>query len=70
MTTGTFTLVYAMGTAAALKLLPRGSWTWRGAAVGLVATLALLGLTGAHLLGPALIGAGAVAWTVRHRPPR
>ena len=70
MTTGAFTLVYAVGTAAALRLLPRGTWTRRGAAVGLVSTLVLLGLTGAHLLGPALIGAGAVVWTVRHRDAR
>lgn len=70
MTTGTFTLVYAMGTAAALRLLPRGTWTWRGAGVGFLATLALLGMTGAHLLGPALIGAGAVAWSLTHRDPR
>ena len=69
MTTGAFTLVYAMGTASALKLLPRHTWTHRGAAVGFVATLALLGLTGTHLLGPALIGAGAVAWTAFHREP-
>jgi amino acid efflux transporter len=70
MTTGTFTLVYAVGTAAALKLLPRGTWVRRGAAVGFVATLALLVLTGTHLLGPALIGAGALAWTAWRRGPR
>jgi amino acid efflux transporter len=63
MTTGTFTLVYAVGTAAALTLLPRGTWVRRGAGVGFVATLGLLLLTGTHLLGPALIGAGALAWT-------
>ena len=69
-TTGTFALVYAVGTAAALRLLPRGTWVRRGAAVGLVATLALLVLTGTHLLGPALIGAGALAWTVLRPTPR
>ena len=67
MTTGAFTLVYAVGTAAALKLLPRGTWVRRGAAVGLVATLGLLALTGANLLVPALIGVGALAWTAWHR---
>jgi amino acid efflux transporter len=66
MTTGAFSLVYAMGTAAALKLLPRDTWVWRGAGVGFVASLGLLGLTGTHLVGPALIGAGAVAWTILH----
>ena len=70
MTTGAFTLVYAVGTAAALRLLPRGSWVRRGAGVGFVATLALLALTGTHLLGPALIGAGALAWSAWHRPTR
>jgi amino acid efflux transporter len=68
--TGTFALVYAVGTAAALRLLPRGTWVWRGAVVGLVATLALLVLTGTHLLGPALIGLGALAWTTLHRGAR
>ena len=58
-----------MGTAAALKLLPRDTWVWRGAGVGFVASLGLLGLTGTHLVGPALIGAGAVAWTVLHKKP-
>ncbi|QIG43897.1 amino acid permease [Nocardioides anomalus] len=70
MTTGTFTLVYAVGTAAALKLLPRGTWVRRGAGVAFVATLALLAMTGAHLLGPALIGVGALLWTVLRPGPR
>jgi amino acid efflux transporter len=70
MTTGAFTLVYAVGTAAAVRLLPPGTWVRRGAAVGFVATLGLLALTGANLLVPALIGAGAVAWTAWHRGPR
>jgi len=70
MTTGAFTLVYAVGTAAALRLLPRGTWVRRGAAVGLVSTLALLALTGTHLVGPLLIGAGALAWSVCRPGPR
>ena len=69
-TTGAFALVYAVGTAAALRLLPRGTWVRRGAAVGFVATLGLLALTGTHLLGPALIGTGALAWTAFHRGPQ
>jgi amino acid efflux transporter len=67
MTTGAFALVYAVGTAAAVRLLPHG-WTRRGAAVAFVATLGLLALTGTHLLGPAIIGLGAVAWTARRAP--
>jgi amino acid efflux transporter len=70
MTTGAFTLVYAVGTASALRLLPRGTWARRGAGVGFVATLGLLALTGEHLLGPALIGAGALGWTAWRRGPR
>jgi amino acid efflux transporter len=69
-TTGAFALVYAVGTAAALRLLPRGTWVRRGAAVGFVATLGLLALTGTHLLGPALIGVGALAWTAVRRGAR
>jgi amino acid efflux transporter len=70
MTTGAFALVYAVGTAAALKLLPAGTWVRRGAGVGFVATLGLLVLTGTDLLVPALIGVGAVAWTALHPAPR
>ncbi|WP_051246885.1 APC family permease [Nocardioides halotolerans] len=70
MTTGAFALVYAVGTAAALRLLPPRTWVRRGAGVGFVATLGLLALTGTDLLGPALIGAGAVAWTALHPAPR
>jgi amino acid efflux transporter len=69
MTTGAFALVYAVGTASAMRLLPAG-WVRRGAGVGFVTTLGLLALTGTHLLGPALIGAGALAWTALHRAPQ
>jgi amino acid efflux transporter len=70
LVTGTFALVYVVGCAAALKLLPRGTWVRRGAAVGFVATLGLLVLTGPHLLGPALIGVAALAFTTwRGRVP-
>lgn len=68
MTTGAFTLVYAVGTAAALRLLPRGSWVRRGAAVAFVATLALLVATGTHLLGPSLVALGALAFSLRRAP--
>jgi amino acid efflux transporter len=68
--TGAFTLVYVVGTAAGVRLLPRGSWVRRAAAVSLVATLALLALTGAHLLPAGLIALGALAWTfMREAPP-
>jgi amino acid efflux transporter len=67
LVTGTFALVYVVGCAAALKLLPRGTWVRRGAGVGFVATLGLLALTGSHLVGPALIGAAALGWTAWRR---
>ncbi len=61
--TGAFTLVYVVGTAAALRLLPRRSAAWRCAAVSFVATLGLLVLTGRHLLVSLAIAAGALVWT-------
>jgi amino acid efflux transporter len=67
MTTGAFTLVYVVGTAAALRLLPRGSWVRRGAGVSFAATVVLLAMTGTQLLGPAIIGTGALLWTARSR---
>ncbi|MFC4783851.1 APC family permease [Nocardioides sp. MAHUQ-72] len=65
LVTGAFTLVYVVGTAAAVRLLPRGTWVRRGAMLSLVATLALLALTGAHLLATLVITAGALLWTLR-----
>src|SRR4051794_17286721 len=63
MITGSFTLVYVVGTASALRLLPRGTWVHRGAALSFLATAALLVMTGAQLAGPALIAVGALIWT-------
>jgi amino acid efflux transporter len=67
LVTGAFTLVYVIGTASALRLLPRSTWVWRGAVVSFVATLALLALTGVHVLAAGVIAAGALAW-VQWRP--
>ncbi len=50
VTTGSFTLVYLAGTAAAVRLLPRPGWAWIGAVISLAAVLMLLVLTGWHLL--------------------
>src|SRR4051812_12552507 len=65
--TGSFTLVYVVGTASALRLLPRGTWVHRGAALSFLATAALLVMTGAQLAGPALIAVGALIWTWSRR---
>jgi amino acid efflux transporter len=65
LVTGAFTLVYVVGTAAAIRLLPRGTWVWRGAIVAFASTLALLGLTGRYLLPQLVLAIGAIAWTMR-----
>jgi amino acid efflux transporter len=49
LTTGAFVLVYVLGTAAALRLLPRRTWGYRGAVVAFVLTVGLLVVTGWHL---------------------
>ncbi|MFI5492087.1 APC family permease [Actinoplanes sp. NPDC051859] len=64
LVTGCFTLVYVLGTAAALRLLPRG-WARRGAALSFVATLGLLVLTGPPALLSLIVAAGAVLYVSR-----
>jgi amino acid efflux transporter len=67
LVTGCFTLVYVLGTAAALRLLPAGAPRfWAG--VSFVAVLGLLVLTGAPALLSLVVAAGAVgyqAWRAR-----
>ncbi len=63
LVTGAFTTVYVVGTAAALRLLPRGGAAWRCALVSFVATLALLALTGRHMVASLLLAVGALAWS-------
>lgn len=60
-TTGTFALVYVVGTAAAVRLLP-GGWPRVAAVVSLVASCALLALTGPAVLVPVVTGLAGVAW--------
>ncbi|MGW4462024.1 APC family permease [Micromonospora sp. NPDC004704] len=67
LTTGCFVLVYALGTAAALRLLPRGTRAHRSALFALVAVTALLVMTGWYLLWPLLLAAGALLY-LRLRP--
>ncbi|MBU6493446.1 MAG: amino acid permease [Burkholderiales bacterium] len=55
LTTGSFVTVYALGTAAALRLLERGSWAHRCALVALVADAALLIMTGWYLIWPVIV---------------
>jgi amino acid efflux transporter len=67
LVTGCFTLVYVLGTAAALRLLPAG-WSRRGAGLAFVAVVGLLWLNGAPALLSLGIAAGAVVYqAVRER---
>jgi len=59
LTTGSFVLVYVLGTAAAVKLLPRRTWSRRAAVIALASSLALLVMAGPYLLWP--LGLAAVA---------
>lgn len=62
VTTGSFVTVYALGTAAALRLLPRRSLAHRCAQCALIAVLGLLVATGWFLLWPLAIGACALLY--------
>ena len=67
LTTGCFTLVYVIGMAAALRLLPRG-WARAGAGVSFAAVLALLWLTGWPALLSLVFAGGSLAYqAVRRR---
>jgi amino acid efflux transporter len=69
LVTGAFSLVYVVGTAAALRLLPRRTWAWCAAAISFAATLALLVVTGKHLLPQLVVGAAALIWMTRRARP-
>jgi amino acid efflux transporter len=72
LTTGSFVLVYVLGCASAVKLLPRRSWSRRIAVFALVSVLGLLVMAGAYLLWPLLLAAGALAyhrWRERRPEP-
>jgi amino acid efflux transporter len=60
LTTGCFVAVYGVGTAAALRLLPRGSAARRCALVALIAVAGLLVATGWYLLWPLVIVVAAL----------
>ncbi|AGZ40336.1 APC family permease [Actinoplanes friuliensis] len=69
LVTGCFTLVYVLGTAAALKLLPAG-WSRRGAGVAFVAVLGLLVLNGLPALLSLAVAAGAVLYVSLRTAPK
>ncbi|NGN63472.1 amino acid permease [Streptomyces sp. A7024] len=62
LTTGSFVMVYAIGVAAALRLLPRRSKGRAAAWAALVAVAALLAASGVYLLWPLAVTGAAVGW--------
>jgi amino acid efflux transporter len=71
LTTGSFVTVYALGVAAAIRLLPRGNKGRTAAMVSLAAVLALLVMTGPYLAWPLVVTAAALLYlhlTKRRRP--
>lgn len=64
-TTGSFIAVYAVGVAAALRLLPRRSNGWWTAVVALITVTGLMATTGLYLLWPMAIGAIALLYLRR-----
>jgi amino acid efflux transporter len=69
VTTGTFALVYVVGTAAAVRLLP-GGWPRFAAVVSLVASCGLVVLIGPPVLLPVVTGLVGMAWTTARGRPR
>ncbi|MEU4689453.1 amino acid permease [Actinoplanes sp. NPDC023714] len=62
LTTGSFVTVYAVGVAAALRLLPRGSAGRAAAVLAMGAVLLLLAMTGIYLLWAVVITGGALLY--------
>jgi amino acid efflux transporter len=70
LATGCFTLVYVLGTGAAVRLLPRGTRAWWTAVVALTSVLGLLVMNGWHVawaLGVAAAAVGFQTWSARRR---
>jgi amino acid efflux transporter len=62
LATGCFTLVYVLGTAAAVRLLERGSRAWWTAVVALASVLGLLVMNGWHVLWALGVAGAAVTY--------
>ena len=67
LTTGSFILVYVLGMLAAVKLLPRGTWAWRGSIVALVAVIGLMALTGLYVLWALVIAGASLLYVWRRK---
>jgi amino acid efflux transporter len=62
LTTGMFVTVYAVGAAAAIRLLPRGGKTRAAAMVAFATIVVLMAMTGVYLLWPLLVTGGAMLY--------
>jgi len=67
LTTGLFVTVYAVGVAAALRLLPRHSRARAAAVVALVIVVVLLVMSGVYLIWALLVIGGALLYVRRTR---
>jgi amino acid efflux transporter len=65
LTSAQLATVYAVGIAAALRLLPRRGAAHRGALLGTVAIAALLAAVGPYLVWPLVLAVGAVVFVRR-----
>jgi amino acid efflux transporter len=71
LTTGLFVTVYAVGVAAAVRLLPRHSKARAAALVAQVAVIVLLLMTGPYLVWPLVVAAAALLYLrLARRPSR
>ncbi|SEG82399.1 amino acid exporter, AAE family [Thermomonospora echinospora] len=70
LTTGSFVTVYAVGVAAALRLLPRWSKPHLTALTALIGVILLLAMSGAYLIWPLLVTVGALLYHHLHRRHR
>jgi len=66
-TTGAFVAVYAVGVAAAIRLLPKGTAGWWTAVVAFATVLVLAVSTGPYLLWPLVSGVLALLFVARRR---
>lgn len=64
-TTGSFVAVYALGTAAAIRLLPPRTGGWWTAVLAFATVLVLVATTGIYLIWPAVVGLAAVLYVSR-----
>ena len=60
--TGAFTVIYVVGTAAAIRLLPQGSWARRTAVVSFLSVVALLVVNGTHSAWTLAVAVAAITY--------